>query len=35
MPFHHYVFNGMLKGIAKASGKAIHRGPERFKMLED
>jgi hypothetical protein len=35
MPFHHYVFNGMLKGIAKASGKTIRHGPERFKMLED
>ena len=31
MPFHHYVFNGMLQGIAKASGKTIHHGPERFK----
>ncbi len=30
MPFHHYVFNGMLNGIAKASGKDILRGPERF-----
>jgi uncharacterized protein YbjT (DUF2867 family) len=31
MPFHHYVFNGMLQGIAKSSGKIIHLGPERFK----
>jgi hypothetical protein len=31
MPFHHYVFNGMLHGIAIASGKIIQRGPERFK----
>jgi uncharacterized protein YbjT (DUF2867 family) len=30
MPFHHYVFNGMLQGIAKASGKTILSGPERF-----
>jgi len=30
MPFHHYVFNGMLHGIAKASGKTVRRGPERF-----
>ena len=30
MPFHHYVFNGMLHGIAKASGKTVSRGPERF-----
>jgi hypothetical protein len=29
-PFHHYVFNGMLHGIAKASEKTICRGPERF-----
>lgn len=29
-PFHHYLFNGMLKGIAAASGKKINRGPERF-----
>jgi hypothetical protein len=31
MPFHHYVFNGMLHGIASSSGKVIQRGPERFK----
>jgi hypothetical protein len=31
MPFHHYVFNGMLNGIAKASGKIICRRPERLK----
>jgi len=30
MPFHHYVFNGMLRGIAKASGKTMVRGPEKF-----
>jgi len=35
MPFHHYVFNGMLKGIAKASGKTIRSGPEGFKTLGD
>lgn len=29
-PFHHYLFNGMLKGIAEASGKKVNRGPERF-----
>lgn len=30
MPFHHYVFNGMLRGIVKASGKKILNGPKRF-----
>jgi hypothetical protein len=30
MPLHHYVFNGMLHGIATASGKTVRRGPERF-----
>lgn len=30
MPFHHYVFNGMLKGIARASAKSVIQGPERF-----
>lgn len=35
LPFHHYVFNGMLLGIAKASGKTIHRGPERFREHTD
>ncbi len=35
MPFHHYVFNGMLQGIAKASGKTIRYGPERFKSHTD
>ena len=29
-PFHHYVFNGMLRGIAEASGKKIISGPEKF-----
>jgi uncharacterized protein YbjT (DUF2867 family) len=31
MPFHHYVFSGMLRGIAKASNKPIMHGPERLK----
>ena len=31
LPFHYYVFNGMLRGVAEASGKTILRGPERFK----
>ncbi len=35
MPFHHYVFKGMLNGLAKASGKAVLRGPERFKPDSD
>ena len=29
-PFHQWVFSGMLKGIAKASGRPIVRGPDRF-----
>ncbi|MBE9487199.1 MAG: DUF2867 domain-containing protein [Chloroflexi bacterium] len=33
MPFHHFVFNGMLRGIAKAAGKKICRGPEKFSGL--
>ena len=31
LPFHFYVFNGMLRGVAEASGKTILRGPEKFK----
>jgi uncharacterized protein YbjT (DUF2867 family) len=30
-PFHQWVFWGMLKGIAKAVGKPVVKGPERFK----
>ncbi|MBN1957843.1 MAG: SDR family oxidoreductase [Desulfuromonadales bacterium] len=30
MPFHHYVFNGMLRGIVNAADKNIVTGPERF-----
>lgn len=30
MPFHHFVFTGMLRGLAKASGKKIISGPEKF-----
>jgi len=29
-PFHHFVFNGMLKGIARAVDKAVLLGPEKF-----
>jgi len=29
-PFHQWVFKGMLKGIARAVGRPIIRGPERF-----
>ena len=29
-PFHQYVYNGMLKGIAGAVGKSILQGPDRF-----
>jgi uncharacterized protein YbjT (DUF2867 family) len=31
MPFHHYVFNGMMHGIARASGQIIRSGPEPMK----
>jgi uncharacterized protein YbjT (DUF2867 family) len=30
-PFHHYVFNGMLRGIAQASGKSMVCGPEKLR----
>jgi len=30
-PFHNFVFNGMLGGVARASGKPILHGPERVK----
>jgi hypothetical protein len=33
-PFHLYVFNGMLHGIAEASGKTILSGPERLTHLD-
>lgn len=29
-PFHEWIFGGMLRTIAKAVGKAVTRGPERF-----
>jgi uncharacterized protein YbjT (DUF2867 family) len=29
-PFHQYVYGGMLKGIARAAGKSILQGPNRF-----
>ena len=29
LPFHHYVFHGMLRGIAKATEKRILTGPEK------
>jgi uncharacterized protein YbjT (DUF2867 family) len=29
-PFHQYVFKGMLKGIARASGNRVLHGPDRF-----
>jgi uncharacterized protein YbjT (DUF2867 family) len=34
MPFHHYVFNGMLYGIARASGQIIRSGPEPVKGID-
>jgi hypothetical protein len=30
-PFHNFVFDGMLRGIAKAAKTRIIKGPERFK----
>ena len=30
MPFHHFVFRGMLRGIATAARKTIETGPERI-----
>ena len=35
MPFHHYVFNGMLRGVAEASGKTILTGPEAFSSSQE
>ena len=31
MPFHHFVFRGMLHGIAEATGKKLCLGPERVR----
>lgn len=31
MPFHHFVFNGMLRGIVKSAGVKIVQGPECFR----
>ena len=33
-PFHNFIFDGMLRGFAKVSGKAVIRGPERMPVLE-
>ena len=30
LPFHHFVFNGMLRGIAHSSGAPLLQGPEHF-----
>lgn len=30
MPFHHFVFNGMLQGIAAATGQTLLEGPHPF-----
>lgn len=30
-PFHHFVFNGMLRGIARTAGKGILIGPEKIR----
>lgn len=32
MPLHHFVFTGMLRGIAKASGRQIVEGPEKLEV---
>jgi hypothetical protein len=29
-PFHNFIFDGMLRGFAKVSGKEVIRGPERM-----
>ncbi|MFO7983551.1 MAG: SDR family oxidoreductase [Desulfuromonadales bacterium] len=29
-PFHYFIFNGMLRGIGQASGRAIVKGPEKI-----
>jgi uncharacterized protein YbjT (DUF2867 family) len=34
MPFHNFIFNGMLKGIATATGKPIVQGPRPFQEPE-
>jgi hypothetical protein len=31
-PLHEFVFNGMLKGIARASGKAVPTRPKRISL---
>jgi hypothetical protein len=31
LPFHGLVFNGMLRGIAKAAGRLVLAGPERVR----
>jgi len=33
-PFHNFIFDGMLRGFAKVSGKGIIRGPERMPASE-
>jgi len=33
-PFHNFIFDGMLRGFAKVSGKEVIRGPERMPDLE-
>jgi uncharacterized protein YbjT (DUF2867 family) len=33
-PFHNFIFDGMLRGFAKVSGKEVIRGPERMPVLE-
>lgn len=30
LPFHHFVFNGMLRGIAQKTGQRVVQGPSRF-----
>jgi len=30
LPFHHFIFNGMLRGIAESTGAPLLQGPEHF-----
>jgi hypothetical protein len=29
-PIHQWIFRGMIKGIARAAGRPVRKGPERF-----
>ncbi len=34
MPFHNFVFSGMLRGVAEAADKKIRQGPERVQLSQ-